>query len=324
VTEQDWKHFDLYDRFRKISERALRRTSTAEAPWIVVEGGDKNYRSLTVGKVLLDALRRRLDAIPAAPPEARPAAASAAPSAGLAIDGRSILRNLDLGKKLDRAEYDERLEAAQRRLNLLSRDAKFLRKRSVVAVFEGWDAAGKGGTIRRVTHALDARRYTLVPIAAPTDEERAQPYLWRFWRHVQGRGRFTLFDRSWYGRVLVERVEGFCREDDWKRAYQEINDFEEQLARHGAVVAKFWLHVSKEEQLARFEEREATGFKHYKITPEDWRNRDKWDAYEVAVGDAFDRTSTVLAPWTLVEANDKLHARVKVLETLCARIEDSL
>jgi polyphosphate kinase 2 (PPK2 family) len=191
-------------------------------------------------------------------------------------------------------------------------------------VFEGNDAAGKGGALRRVTGALDARRYTTIPIAAPSEEERARPYLWRFWRHVPRRGRFAFFDRSWYGRVLVERVEKIAAEADWIRAYSEINDFEQALARHGVVLAKFWLAISKDEQLRRFKRREQIAFKRFKITEEDWRNRKKWGAYESAVCDMVDRTSTSIAPWTLVEANNKYHARIKVLKTLCRAVEDAL
>ena len=191
-------------------------------------------------------------------------------------------------------------------------------------MFEGNDAAGKGGALRRITSALDARAYHNVPVAAPTEEERAQPYLWRFWRHVPRRGRFIFFDRSWYGRVLVERVEGFCAEADWMRAYTEINDFEAALVRHGIVVVKFWLAISKEEQLKRFKQREKIAFKRFKITEEDWRNRKKWDAYEAAVCDMVDRTSTSLAPWTLVEANNKYYARLKVLKTVTRAVEDAL
>jgi polyphosphate kinase 2 (PPK2 family) len=191
----------------------------------------------------------------------------------------------------------------------------------VIAVFEGMDAAGKGGAIRRVANALDIRHYDIHPVAAPTDEERAQPYLWRFWRHVPGRGRIAIFDRSWYGRVLVERVEKLCSEHDWMRAYTEINDFEEQLVQAGAVVVKFWLQISPAEQLRRFKEREATAHKRFKITPDDWRNREKLPAYERAVLDMVDRTSTEIAPWQLVSAEDKRHARIEVLKTLCDRIE---
>jgi polyphosphate kinase 2 (PPK2 family) len=193
-----------------------------------------------------------------------------------------------------------------------------------VLVFEGVDAAGKGGAIRRVTAALDARQYVTVPVAAPTDEERAHPYLWRFWRHVPPFGGITIFDRSWYGRVLVERVEGYTTVADWMRAYDEINQFEEQLTEGSAVVVKFWLQISKQEQLRRFRAREKVAFKQFKITPEDWRNRKKWDAYEKAVCDMVDRTSTEIAPWTLVEAEDKKYARVKVLKTIVKRLEAAL
>jgi polyphosphate kinase 2 (PPK2 family) len=195
---------------------------------------------------------------------------------------------------------------------------------SVVGVFEGNDAAGKGGAIRRVTGALDARGYQTISVAAPTEEERAQPYLWRFWRHIPRRGRLAIFDRSWYGRVLVERVEGFCSKTDWMRAYGEINDFEAQLTRHNIAVVKFWLTISKDEQLRRFKEREKIGFKRFKITEEDWRNREKWGEYEHAVCDMVDHTSTEISPWTLVEANDKNFARIKILKTLCDRIEAAL
>ena len=194
----------------------------------------------------------------------------------------------------------------------------------MIAVFEGNDAAGKGGSIRRITAAIDARHYSIIPVAAPTEEERAQPYLWRFWRHVPRKGRITIFDRSWYGRVLVERVEGFCSEADWMRAYSEINDFEEQLSESGVIIVKFWLAISSEEQLKRFQEREQVGFKRFKITEEDWRNRDKWDSYVHAVSDMVDRTSTASAPWTLVEANNKYFARIKVMKTLCDAIEARL
>jgi len=196
-----------------------------------------------------------------------------------------------------------------------------MRNHSVLAIFEGNDAAGKGGAIRRVTGALDARFCQVIPFAAPTEEERVRPYLWRFWRHLPRRGHITLYDRSWYGRVLVERVEGFCSEADWRRAYSEINDFEAQLKEHGIVVVKFWLAITKEEQLRRFQEREATPFKRFKITDEDWRNREKWELYEEAVCDMVERTSTENARWTLVEANDKYYSRVKVLRTLCESLE---
>ena len=316
VTERDWRHFKLYDKFQKTADRVLRMTSTAQAPWYIIDGSDERYRSLTMGKILLQALRHRLDNPP--PPHSIPGLPSLP-----RVDAHNILRALDLGQRVDKDAYQEKLEALQGRLASLVRDPRF-RKRAVVAVFEGHDAAGKGGAIRRITGALDARFYQVIPIAAPTEEARAQPYLWRFWRQIPRRGRLTLFDRSWYGRVLVERVEGYCTEYDWLRAYNEINDFETQLHRHGVIVVKFWLSISKEEQLKRFQAREKIAFKHFKITEEDWRNREKWDLYEQAVCDMVDRTSTELAPWVLVEAEDKHYARLKVLQTLCDRIKDAL
>jgi len=316
VTDTDWERFKLYDRFRKVSENALRETSTGYAPWIVVEGTNPNYRYLTVGRTLLDALNKRLAG--AKPAVSRPAALPAS-----ALDGRNVLSSLDYEQRLARKEYSRKLEKYQGELNLLTRHKKF-RQKSIVIVFEGADAAGKGGSIRRITGALDARHYQVTPVAAPTEEERAQPYLWRFWRSLPRRGRVTIFDRSWYGRVLVERVEKYCSEEDWMRAYREINDFEEQMAEAGGIVTKFWLTVTKEEQLRRFREREKTPFKSFKITPEDWRNRKKWDDYERAVCDMIDRTSNDLAPWVLVPANDKYAARIDILKTLCERIKKAL
>jgi polyphosphate:AMP phosphotransferase len=317
VSEQDRKHLKMYEEFRDISEHVLRETSTADAPWTIVEGYDFCYRNLTVGKHILQAMRERLDR-----PEAVPQAQTAPPLMP-SLDGANLLSRLDLSHALPDKEYGEKLETYQGRLNRLTRDPRF-EKISVLCVFEGSDAAGKGGSIRRITQAIDARIFNIIPIAAPTEEERAQPYLWRFWRHIPRLGRLTVFDRSWYGRVLVERVENFCSEYDWMRAYSEINDFEEQLARKHFVIVKFWLQISKEEQLRRFEERQKTPFKRFKITPEDWRNREKWEAYEQAVCDMIDRTSTGHAPWTVVEANDKNYARIKILKTLCERIEDAL
>jgi polyphosphate:AMP phosphotransferase len=317
VTQRDWDFYDQYTRFYRTAENVLRETSTAEAPWLIVEGWDTHYRSLTVGRYLREALRRFQD-------ESRPVQrVNLAPPLEPSIDNVHILKRLDLGLKCPKKDYREELEKQQGRLNLLTREPRY-RDISVVAVFEGNDAAGKGGAIRRVTGALDARQYEIVPIAAPTEEERAQPYMWRFWRHIPGRGRLLIFDRSWYGRVLVERVEGFCSEYDWLRAYSEINDFEEQLVRNRTVVVKFWLSIGKDEQLRRFQERENTPFKQYKITAEDWRNREKWEDYERAVCDMVERTSTDLAPWTLVEANDKYYARIKILKTLCQSIEAAL
>lgn len=310
----DWKQSEVYDKFVRYGERVLRRTSRDYAPWYIVEGADERYRSLTVGRTILEGLQAALKhkVRPQPQPHTAPLVAS--------LDNRGLIDSLDLGQTLDKDEYKDQLAKEQARLATLMRD-KLFRQHSLVAVFEGNDAAGKGGAIRRVTDALDPRQYHIVPIAAPTEEERAQPYLWRFWRHMPGRRQFTIFDRSWYGRVLVERVEGFCPPADWLRAYGEINDFEEQLTDFGIVVVKFWLAIDKETQFHRFKTREEVPFKRYKITDEDWRNRDKWDQYVDAVGDMVDRTSTEIAPWTLIEANDKRFARVKVLRTINDALE---
>jgi polyphosphate:AMP phosphotransferase len=316
VTRYDRTLFEHYDAFIEVCEPFLRETSTAEAPWTVVPAANERYRALFVGRHLLGALRARLGA-----PEAVPATPAAMPAA--LPDRVNVIRALTLKQVMSREHYGAALAEAQGRLARATRHKRYGRI-SVIAVFEGNDAAGKGGAIRRLGAALDPRAYRIVPVAAPTEEERAQPYLWRFWRHVPRPGRLTVFDRSWYGRVLVERVEGFAAEPDWRRAYAEINDFEEQLAAHGAVVAKFWLAISKTEQHRRFKEREATPFKQHKITAEDWRNREKWDAYEDAVCEMVERTSTGMAPWTLVEADNKLHARVKVIATLADMVEAAL
>jgi len=317
VTPTDWERFRLYDKFRRWSEYTLRETSSSTAPWIVVEGADERYRNLTVGRILLDALREGLSS-------GMPQAVVTAPPPPLRVDNLNVIQALDLSQSLDKRDYRKALEAYQGRLNLLARTPEFKKRYSLVVAYEGVDAGGKGGNIRRVTAAIDARYYTIIPVAAPTDEERAQPYLWRFWRHVPGKGRVTIFDRTWYGRVLVERIEGFCTEADWLRAYGEINDFEEQLVRSNILIAKFWIAIGKDEQLKRFQNREETSFKRFKITEEDRRNREKWDAYEQAVCDMVDRTSTDIAPWTLVEGNDKYYARIKVLRTLCDTIEAAL
>jgi AMP-polyphosphate phosphotransferase len=316
VTPNDWERLEMYDRFRKVSEQALRKTSTAFAPWYVVEATDARYREITIGKIIHDAIRKRLDA-PAqnatdlTPPLAEP------------IDHRAILDTVDLTQTLSKEEYQDELPKQQGALNLLFRKSA-MKKRSVVAVFEGVDAAGKGGAIRRVTSALDARSYDVIPIAAPTDEEKRRPYLWRFWRQLPRRSKMSIFDRSWYGRVLVERIEGFCDEDDWMRAYGEINDFEDALAESGAIVVKFWLQIGSDVQLQRFEERANTSFKRFKIGPEDWRNREKWPDYQRAASEMIERTSTATAPWTIIEANDKRHARIKVLRTFVSRLKSEL
>jgi len=315
VTKQDWKRHARYDDIRRSCERMIRETSTGEAPWTVIESGDARFRDVSVAEHVLDRIRERLKNAPPAS-QRRPAPTDLP-------DPHTILDSLDLSQSMDDTAYSKELELLQGRMNRLARRVQ-KRQRGVLMVFEGWDAAGKGGAIRRITSALDARAYRVIPIAAPTDEERAHHYLWRFWRHLPRLGKFTIYDRSWYGRVLVERVEGFASERAWMRAYKEINDFEEQLVEKGIIVLKYWLHISRDEQLRRFQEREREAYKQYKIGPEDYRNREKTNAYEGAANDMIERTSTEYAPWILVEAEDKRFARVKALRETCDRIEKAL
>ena len=315
VSKQDWKFAAGYGRFRKVAERALAKTGTAEAPWTVIEATDRRYRDLTAGDAVLAALKDALKR--AALPE--PAVVPDRPKP----PKLSVLTTLDLTRSLGAKEYARKLDKQQARVAELTR---LLRKkgRSLICAFEGVDAAGKGGAIRRLIDGIDARNARVMSVAAPTDEERAHPYLWRFWRQLPRLGHATIYDRTWYGRVLVERVEGFCAAGDWKRAFGEIAAFEEELTEAGIIVCKFWLQITPEEQLLRFKERVKTPFKQYKITEEDWRNREKWDAYQAAAVEMIEKTSTPFAPWTLVEAQDKTWARVKVLKTVADRLEEEL
>lgn len=348
VTETDWQHWQMYDAFIGAAERTIRVTSAGHAPWAIVEGADARYRSLTVLTSLRDALNRHMEAWELRRRVAEDLKGREATNvtAEAKVDGSAqtkaatghqgtgmlsvnlphqptILQALDMTQSLDKDTYNDRLQEGRARLHRLYREAKD-HGVSTVLMFEGWDAAGKGGAIRRMTNALDARHYKVIPVAAPTDEERSHHYLWRFWRHIARAGRFTIFDRSWYGRVLVERVEGFATTEEWMRAYNEINTFEEQLVDNGVVLGKFWLHITAEEQLKRFELRKDTPWKQWKLTDEDWRNREKWADYETAVNDMVERTSTSKAPWTLVEANCKRHARVKIIETVADKLEAAL
>jgi polyphosphate kinase 2 (PPK2 family) len=307
-----------YERFLRASEQAIRHTDTGECPWHLIESTDGHYRDLTAGEVLLKSIERRLAHPVQLPATEAPAVGDSEPP----TDQPTILDQVNLAARL-KGNYEMVLDKQQRRLHELS-VAAFQKKRSSVAVFEGWDASGKGGAIRRVTAALDARLYRVISVAAPTDEEKAHHYLWRFWRHVPRAGYVTIYDRSWYGRVLVERVEGFADPESWRRGYQEINDFEQRLYERGIVVNKFWLHISPEEQLRRFGERQVTPWKQHKITDEDWRNREKWEAYKTAVNDMVARTSTHYAPWHLVPSDDKHHARIAILKTFCESLERAL
>jgi polyphosphate:AMP phosphotransferase len=334
VTEKDWEHWRRYESFTAAAERTIMRTNTGKAAWNIVEGADPYFRCITVGKIIRDVIRKKLEHLAeakAAPPPAPPRPSTVdtvqksetAASIEKVLPAATLLSKLDMNLRLTKSDYKAKLKKYQGKLNLLHRQA-MARGISTIVVCEGPDAAGKGGTIRRLIAAIDPHNYQVLPFAAPTDEERARHYLWRFWRHLSRAGDFTVFDRSWYGRVLVERVEGFAREVEWRRAYAEINDFEEQLIEHGIVLVKFWIHITKEEQLNRFKERENTPHKSWKLTDEDWRNREKWDDYEQAAHDMFQYTSTRYSPWVLVEGNDKYYARVKAVKTMCSYLEKAL
>ena len=337
VKQQDWQHLEMYDRFATSAEHMIMRTSVGSAPWTIVEGEDPRYRNLRVAGIVLEALERRFeqdDRVRRARKAARKKVRRDK-SAHMDVHGErghdgaatpasaTVLDRLDMRKRVDKEEYRLRLKGLQGRLHRLRLEAR-KQNLSTILVFEGWDAAGKGGAIRRLIAALDARRVQVISIAAPTDEEGAHHYLWRFWRHLPRAGRVTIFDRSWYGRVLVERVEGFATEREWRRAYGEINDFERQLVDHGDIVVKFWLHVTRKEQEARFRARARTPHKQWKLTDEDWRNRERWDDYVRAVNEMVERTSTYKAPWHLIAANDKRYARLQVLQEAVQALETRL
>lgn len=310
VGKTERQHHKQYDLYAEYIEEMLRQTSMPYSPWYVFPATDKHYLNLKVAETTLAAVEAGISrqAAPSPPQE------STAPG-----PKRSLLDAADLTRKTDKDTYNDLLPKLQDELRRLQH-VSYRQRRPVVIVFEGWDAAGKGGAIRRLTWNLDPRGYAVIPFGAPEGEEAHKHYLWRFWRVLQKSGHFTVFDRSWYGRVLVERVEGFATPAQWTRAWREINEFEAELLDFGAVICKFWMHISKDEQLRRFESRANTPEKEWKITAEDWRNRDKWDPYWQAVSDMLDRNSTPGAPWTIVEGDDKYFARLKVLSVVIERL----
>ena len=317
VDQRDWAMLDLLEEAGAKLDTMLRRTSVAGAPWSVIEATDARYRDVAVARTILSAITARLAEGPS--PGVAVSEALFAPAHRQA----TVLDTVDLDRTTDRQVYQGELNRLQRELHGLALQARE-RGLSTVLAFEGWDAAGKGGAIRRITQALEAGDYRVISTAAPTEEERKYHYLWRFWRDLPPAGRMVIYDRTWYGRVLVERIEGFASPAEWQRAYDEINDFEDQLVERGFYVAKFWLHISPEEQLARFQARESTPEKAHKITEEDYRNRDKWDAYVTAVDQMVQRTSSREAPWHVIGANDKLTARLDVLDRVTSGLRRAL
>jgi polyphosphate kinase 2 (PPK2 family) len=308
----DRKMLDHPGRARKATERFLSGSDHTAAPWHIVESSDRRVRDLAVARLVLNALKQP-DLVVTPNKPATP----------LAKVPKTILDSVDLSAAMTDDEYGVALEHWQTRLRALTREANTRGISSVLAL-EGWDAAGKGGVIRRLASAVDAHLIRVVPISAPSAQERAYHWLWRFWKTLPPMGRTTIFDRTWYGRVLVERVEGFCAPEAWQRAFDEIKDFEEQLTDHGLVLIKCWMHISPAMQLTRFKERETVAYKNYKIGPDDWRNRKRWNDYAQAVHEMVERTSSSAAPWQLVAANNKLHARITVLKTWAKALEKRL
>ena len=319
VTDEDWNRNKDFGRYLKMNEEMLEKTDTDYAPWVIIEAVDKDYAALKIASTVMDRLEYELE-------HSRPEEEKTAQGQEAKIRERfknGVLSGIDLSKSLTEEEYKTRLKKLQKRLAELHSELYRLRI-PVVIGFEGWDAGGKGGAIKRLTSNLDPRGYRVNPTAAPNDIEKVHHYLWRFWNNVPKAGHIAVFDRTWYGRVMVERIEGFCSEAEWRRAYQEINEMESHMANAGAVVLKFWLHIDKDEQERRFRERQANPAKQWKITDEDWRNREKWDQYEEAVNEMLIRTSTTYAPWIVVEGNDKRYARVKVLQTVVDALEKKI
>jgi len=321
VTEDDWTHHKQYDDYLEATEDILATTDTDYAPWTIVEAHDRRFATVKVFSTVIEAVERKIQE------KTRRTASQTeevrTPSVPLENLSSSVLDKIDLSQSLTRSEYDASLKECQRRIREIEHEV-YLKRLPVILVYEGWDAAGKGGNIRRLVQGMDPRGYEVIPIAAPNDVEKAHHYLWRFWMRLPKAGHIAIFDRSWYGRVMVERIEGFCTEEEWKRAYREINEMEQHLVNFGTVLIKFWIQIDKEEQLQRFEARQSIPHKEWKITDEDWRNREKWDQYKAAVDEMLYRTSTSYAPWTIVESNSKWYARTKALRTVIEEVEKHL
>lgn len=301
------KCYDVYDAF-------LEDTNSSTSPWYVIDGTSRKWAELQVMETLISgidtALKNHFLTVPLV-------------QNIFPLRQTTKLSEVDLSKTLEEEKYKKELKELQEQLRKLHNQA-YLKGIPIIIAYEGWDAAGKGGNIKRLTSALDPRGYEVIPIASPKPHEKSRHHLWRFWTKLPKTGHFAIFDRTWYGRVMVERLEGFCSENEWQRAYNEINEFEKELSDWGAVIIKFWIHIDKDTQLARFQEREKNPDKRWKITEEDWRNREKWDVYETAVDEMIAKTSTTYAPWYILESNDKKYARIKALKILVKEMKKAL
>ena len=345
VSQGDRERNAHYDEYAALMEDMLFNTDTDYAPWTIVESMDRRFATLKIYTTVIKAMADQIEKVQQQNIAKAVEKADKAEAEGVVrkketngdeieeiateADAQmkdlqvSILSKADLSLSYTREEYKEKLDKLQKKMDKLHGEL-YRRRIPVVLGFEGWDAGGKGGAIKRLTAKMDARGYVVNPTASPNDIEKAHHYLWRFWRAMPKDGHVAIFDRTWYGRVMVERIEGFCTTEEWKRAYKEINDMEKDLYNAGAIVIKFWMHIDKDEQERRFKERQENPEKQWKITDEDWRNREKWDQYEDAVNEMLMRTSTDYAPWVVVEGNSKYYARVKVLQTVVDAIEKRL
>ena len=311
VDEDDYHENDNYEQYLHIYDRYLRDTNRSSAPWYIIDAKNRKWATLQV----LEFLNMGIDVAIHNRGIAAPLRQNVFPLM------RTVpLAEIPLDQSMEYEEYREELKALRTRLAELH-NIVYRKRIPVIIAYEGWDAAGKGGNIKRITSALDPRGYEVHPIASPEPHEKARLYLWRFWNHLPKDGHIAIFDRTWYGRVMVERLEGFCSENDWQRAYNEINEFENELVEDGAVIIKFWVQIDADTQLARFTDRQNTPEKQWKITDEDWRNREKWDQYEGAINEMIRRTSTTFAPWHVLESNDKRYARIKALRIVVETIE---
>ena len=311
VDEKDIEENEHYNDYLTVYDRYLRDTNRSSAPWYIIDAKDRAWAALQV----LTFLNNGIDIAIQNRNMSAPLRQNVFP-----LKRMPLLKDIPLDKTIDEDEYKTQLKALHARLDELH-NVLYAKRIPVVIAYEGWDAAGKGGNIKRVTEPLDPRGYRVYPIASPEPHEKARMHLWRFWERLPKSGHVAIFDRTWYGRVMVERLEGFCSENDWRRAYNEINEFEKELVDAGTVVIKFWVQIDADTQLARFTDRQNTPEKQWKITEEEWRNREKWDLYEEAINEMLAKTSTTFAPWHILESVDKRYARIKALRIVCEEIE---
>ena len=324
VSEGDLKRNKEYNRYKEMNEEMLQKTDSDYAPWTIVEATQREFATVKIYSAVIRCLEAKIQQVRSGKKETgRPGAGTKSQWTDVSTLKTSSLNSVDLTLSYTKEEYKEKLDRLQNRIQELHGEL-YRRRIPVILGFEGWDAGGKGGAIKRLTAKMDPRGYQVNPTASPNDLERAHHYLWRFWNNVPKKGHIAIFDHSWYGRVMGERIEGFCTTEEWQRAYREMNDMEANWVHSGAIVRKFWLQIDKDEQDRRFRERMENPDKQWKITDEDWRNREKWDQYEQAVDEMLVRTSTTYAPWIIVEGNSKYYARIKVLQSVVDAIEERL